>query len=109
MNAPEEREAVKTIAAASPHIVWVGLGTPKQDLWMQRLLPDLGGVLSAGGGAAVDFISGNRPRRLAPVRPPPARPALLGMEGRPRGVGAAEGVRPAQARPQVRGGQHALH
>ena len=44
MNAPEEREAVAAITAASPHIVWIGLGTPKQDLWMHRLSPDLGGV-----------------------------------------------------------------
>jgi N-acetylglucosaminyldiphosphoundecaprenol N-acetyl-beta-D-mannosaminyltransferase len=62
MNAPEEREAVAAIAATSPHIVWVGLGTPKQDLWMHRLSPDLGGVLAMGVGAAFDFISGNRPR-----------------------------------------------
>ena len=62
MNAPEEREAVAAITAASPHIVWIGLGTPKQDLWMHRLSPDLGGVLAMGVGAAFDFISGNRPR-----------------------------------------------
>jgi len=62
MNAPEEREAVATITAAAPHIVWVGLGTPKQDLWMHRLSPDLSGILSMGVGAAFDFISGNRPR-----------------------------------------------
>ncbi len=62
MNAPEERVAVATIAAASPHIVWIGLGTPKQDLWMHRLSPDLEGVLAMGVGAAFDFISGNRPR-----------------------------------------------
>ena len=62
MNAPEERRAVAAITAASPHIVWVGLGTPKQDLWMHRLSPDLGGVLAMGVGAAFDFISGNRPR-----------------------------------------------
>lgn len=62
MTAPEERDAVTTITAASPHIVWVGLGTPKQDLWMHRLSPDLGGVLAMGVGAAFDFISGNRPR-----------------------------------------------
>jgi N-acetylglucosaminyldiphosphoundecaprenol N-acetyl-beta-D-mannosaminyltransferase len=62
MNAPEEREAVSAILAARPHIVWVGLGTPKQDLWMHRLSPDLGSVLAMGVGAAFDFISGNRPR-----------------------------------------------
>ena len=62
MNAPEEREAVAAITAVEPHLVWVGLGTPKQDLWMHRLSPDLGGVLAMGVGAAFDFISGNRPR-----------------------------------------------
>jgi len=62
MNAPEERDAVAAISAGSPHIVWIGLGTPKQDLWMHRLSPDLGGVLAMGVGAAFDFISGNRPR-----------------------------------------------
>jgi N-acetylglucosaminyldiphosphoundecaprenol N-acetyl-beta-D-mannosaminyltransferase len=62
MNAPEEREAVAAIRAADPHVVWVGLGTPKQDLWMHRLSPDLGKVLAMGVGAAFDFISGNRPR-----------------------------------------------
>jgi N-acetylglucosaminyldiphosphoundecaprenol N-acetyl-beta-D-mannosaminyltransferase len=62
MNAPEERQAVAAITATAPHIVWVGLGTPKQDLWMHRLSPDLGGILSMGVGAAFDFISGNRPR-----------------------------------------------
>ena len=62
MNAPEEREAVRRSRAVEPHIVWVGLGTPKQDLWMHRLSPDLGGVLAMGVGAAFDFISGNRPR-----------------------------------------------
>jgi len=62
MNAAEERNAVATITATAPHIVWVGLGTPKQDLWMHRLSPDLGGILSMGVGAAFDFISGNRPR-----------------------------------------------
>ena len=45
-----------------PALVWIGLGTPKQDLWMHRLSPDLEGVLAMGVGAAFDFISGNRPR-----------------------------------------------
>jgi N-acetylglucosaminyldiphosphoundecaprenol N-acetyl-beta-D-mannosaminyltransferase len=62
MSAPEERDAVAAIRAAEPHIVWIGLGTPKQDLWMHRLSPDLGATLAMGVGAAFDFISGNRPR-----------------------------------------------
>ena len=62
MTAPEEREAVTAIRESGAHIVWVGLGTPKQDLWMHRLSPDLGSVLAVGVGAAFDFISGNRRR-----------------------------------------------
>jgi N-acetylglucosaminyldiphosphoundecaprenol N-acetyl-beta-D-mannosaminyltransferase len=62
MTAPEERDAVEAIRASQAHIVWVGLGTPKQDLWMHRLSPDLGPVLAMGVGAAFDFVSGNRKR-----------------------------------------------
>ena len=97
MNAPEEREAVATINAASPHIVWIGLGTPKQDLWMHRLSPDLEGVLAMGVGAAFDFISGNRPAG-----------AHVDAGVGPR-MGAPHGARPDQARAQIRSGEHGLH
>lgn len=62
MTAAEDRDAVDMIRASAAHIVWVGLGTPKQDLWMHRLAPDLRPVLAMGVGAAFDFISGHRKR-----------------------------------------------
>ena len=62
MTAPEERDVVTAIRESEAQVVWVGLGTPKQDLWMHRLSPDLGSVLAVGVGAAFDFISGNRRR-----------------------------------------------
>jgi len=46
---------VERIRAARPDIVWVGLGTPKQELWMQANSPHLDGALLMGVGAAFDF------------------------------------------------------
>ena len=61
--APSEREDVlDEIRTARPHLVWVGLGTPKQDLWMLRNAAALAPALCMGVGAAFDFLSGNKPR-----------------------------------------------
>jgi N-acetylglucosaminyldiphosphoundecaprenol N-acetyl-beta-D-mannosaminyltransferase len=46
---------VERIRAARPDVVWVGLGTPKQELWMQANSPHLDGTLLMGVGAAFDF------------------------------------------------------
>lgn len=64
LSAREEQEAVERIAAARPDIVWVGLGTPRQDQVVHRL----GAVLDApvvAIGAAFDFVAGTR--QQAPV------------------------------------------
>jgi N-acetylglucosaminyldiphosphoundecaprenol N-acetyl-beta-D-mannosaminyltransferase len=45
-----------------PRLVWVGLGAPKQELWMavvSRAAPD---VMFFGVGAAFDFLAGHKPR-----------------------------------------------
>jgi N-acetylglucosaminyldiphosphoundecaprenol N-acetyl-beta-D-mannosaminyltransferase len=47
----------RRIAQARPHIVWVGLGTPKQDYEAQRLVNELG-ICATGIGAAFDLYSG---------------------------------------------------
>src|SRR5581483_2965556 len=46
---------VDRIRMAKPDIVWVGLGTPKQELWMQANSPHLGPAILMGVGAAFDF------------------------------------------------------
>lgn len=46
------------IEACSPHIVWVGLGTPKQDVVATYLAPRYRGVFACVG-AAFDFTAGN--------------------------------------------------
>ncbi|MDX2163211.1 MAG: WecB/TagA/CpsF family glycosyltransferase [bacterium] len=50
----------EAILQAQPDLIWVGLGAPKQDLWMLRNadLP----CLMLGVGAAFDFISGRKPQ-----------------------------------------------
>ncbi len=50
-------QLVAQIKAHSPQIIWVGLGSPKQDLWMAAYKPVLP-VLMIGVGAAFDFLSG---------------------------------------------------
>lgn len=46
------------IAQARPHIVWVGLGCPKQEFWMNRQSGRLKGIWMAGVGQAFDQIAG---------------------------------------------------
>jgi N-acetylglucosaminyldiphosphoundecaprenol N-acetyl-beta-D-mannosaminyltransferase len=61
----EQAEMAQAIRAARPHIVWIGLGAPKQDLWMYRHSESLSPALCMGVGAAFDFVSGSK--RRAPV------------------------------------------
>jgi len=65
MTDAEEREFRELIMTSKPHVVWVGLGAPKQELWMAKRLDSLNVPLMLGVGAAFDFHSGNR--RWAPA------------------------------------------
>lgn len=57
---PEEDEAAtRAIAAAAPHIVWVGLSTPKQEFWMRDHVGRIPGATLIGVGAAFDFYAGD--------------------------------------------------
>jgi N-acetylglucosaminyldiphosphoundecaprenol N-acetyl-beta-D-mannosaminyltransferase len=54
--APEEDEqACAKIRAAQPDLVWVCLGTPKQEIWMSEHHGKCGGAIMLGVGAAFDF------------------------------------------------------
>ena len=50
---------VQELRSSGAHIVWVGLGTPKQDLLLQRLMGEHACV-AIGVGAAFDFLSGEK-------------------------------------------------
>jgi N-acetylglucosaminyldiphosphoundecaprenol N-acetyl-beta-D-mannosaminyltransferase len=54
----EDAEVVDRINAANPDVVWVGLGSPKQDLWMATHRERLDAPLLVGVGAAFDFYTG---------------------------------------------------
>lgn len=59
--APEdERAMIDAINASGAHVVWVGLGSPKQDLWMARHRDALEAPLLVGVGAAFDFFTGRQ-------------------------------------------------
>jgi N-acetylglucosaminyldiphosphoundecaprenol N-acetyl-beta-D-mannosaminyltransferase len=55
----EISETAQRISASGADIVWVGLGCPKQDVWMHRICPFLSGSVMVGVGAAFDFHSGS--------------------------------------------------
>lgn len=50
-------EIVARIRAARPDVVWVGLGTPAQDVWMHSVAAEIG-VPLVGVGSAFDLLAG---------------------------------------------------
>ena len=54
----EDQEVLDAINRASPDIVWVGLGTPKQDYWVARHRGRLTAPVLIAVGAAFDFHVG---------------------------------------------------
>jgi N-acetylglucosaminyldiphosphoundecaprenol N-acetyl-beta-D-mannosaminyltransferase len=53
---------VEAVAGATPDIVFVGLGSPKQDQLIQHLRRDLPGAWFLGVGVAFSFMAGDVPR-----------------------------------------------
>ena len=54
----ENKQIVEQINQANPDIIWVGLGTPKQDLWMASHRKLLTAPVIIAVGAAFDFHTG---------------------------------------------------
>jgi N-acetylglucosaminyldiphosphoundecaprenol N-acetyl-beta-D-mannosaminyltransferase len=54
----EDRAVVEHINTARPDIVWVGIGTPKQERWMAMHVGQLSAPVLIGVGAAFDFHAG---------------------------------------------------
>ena len=46
------------IAACEPHVVWLALGAPRQELWMRSYADALSPAVVLGVGAAFDFHAG---------------------------------------------------
>lgn len=58
----EDQEAIERINAAHPDVLWIGLGMPKQDLWIYERLHRLKVPVAIGVGAAFAFVAGTVPR-----------------------------------------------
>lgn len=58
LSAAEIDALVARINAARADLVWIGLGTPKQELWMAEIAPRLDGAVCLGVGAAFDVHTG---------------------------------------------------
>lgn len=60
LSAEEDEKNIEMLNAADSDIIWVGLGSPKQDLWMNRHKGLLDSPVMIGVGAAFDFIAGTK-------------------------------------------------
>ncbi len=69
----EERETAERINAARPDIVWIGIGTPKQDYWAARFRERLEAPVLIPVGAAFNFHAGT-------VRQAPRWMGRIGLE-----------------------------
>jgi len=58
----ESEDILFQINKADPDILWIALGSPKQDYWMYHNRPYLNASVLVGVGAAFDFISGLKPQ-----------------------------------------------
>jgi N-acetylglucosaminyldiphosphoundecaprenol N-acetyl-beta-D-mannosaminyltransferase len=65
LTADEVEAEQAHIRAAQPDIVWVGIGSPRQEIWMSEHIDRLNVPVLVGVGAAFDFLSGNK--RQAPI------------------------------------------
>jgi N-acetylglucosaminyldiphosphoundecaprenol N-acetyl-beta-D-mannosaminyltransferase len=60
---PEENEAIlNRIEAAHPDVLVVGLGAPKQELWVHKHRKRLAAKVALCVGATIDFLAGERSR-----------------------------------------------
>lgn len=62
LGTPHAERVVEDINARKPDILLVGMGTPKQELWVQSQLPHLEVGVFWTVGALFDYVSGRVPR-----------------------------------------------
>jgi N-acetylglucosaminyldiphosphoundecaprenol N-acetyl-beta-D-mannosaminyltransferase len=54
----ESMEVIETINAASPHLLIVGLGAPRQEIWLRLYAAQLNARVAIAAGATIDFLAG---------------------------------------------------
>jgi len=58
LTVEEEKEVTKKINESGANIVWVGLGAPKQEIWVDKMAGKLSAPVIVAIGAAFDFHAG---------------------------------------------------
>jgi N-acetylglucosaminyldiphosphoundecaprenol N-acetyl-beta-D-mannosaminyltransferase len=61
-GSPHDERVVEDLNAKRPDIVLVGMGTPKQELWVQHNAPRVEAGVLWTVGALFDYVSGRTPR-----------------------------------------------
>jgi N-acetylglucosaminyldiphosphoundecaprenol N-acetyl-beta-D-mannosaminyltransferase len=69
----EDAQVCELINDARPDFLWIGLGSPKQDLWIHQHTSKLRGCIMVPSGATFDFFSGR-------IRQAPLWIRQLGLE-----------------------------
>jgi len=62
LTAAEAAQVQLDIRAARPDILWVGIGSPRQEQWMAGWIDQLDVPVLVGVGAAFDFLAGVKPQ-----------------------------------------------
>lgn len=57
LSKEEDNQMIHRINEAKPDFIWVGLGAPKQEIWMNAHMDQVSGIM-VGVGAAFDFSAG---------------------------------------------------
>lgn len=60
LSKEEDDKIVSDINSSGSDIVWIGLGSPKQDLWMYEHRGRINAPVIVGVGAAFDFLAGTK-------------------------------------------------
>lgn len=68
MTSDETKQAIHSINQSGADIVWVGIGTPKQEQWMAAHRGLAEAPVMIGVGAAFDFLSGQKPQAPGWIR-----------------------------------------
>lgn len=58
----KDTAVVQRVREASPDVLFVALGAPRQEKWIRRHLNDLNVPVSIGVGAGIDFVAGEQKR-----------------------------------------------
>jgi N-acetylglucosaminyldiphosphoundecaprenol N-acetyl-beta-D-mannosaminyltransferase len=58
----ENQTIIERVKAAAPDVLVLGLGAPKQELWIHRFAPQLNASVALCVGATIDFLAGEKAR-----------------------------------------------